>query len=86
MSIHPVDFFFTTPYFSPMAQKTALSSAQRTSWLQVRITPAERAAFSEAARLTGLSVSGWMRSMGRQQAIAILRSAGKDKAVEALTK
>ncbi len=61
-------------------------SRNRQDILHVRISKPEQSAFAEAARVNGLSLSGWTRTVMRKAALADLRSAGKDKIAEALTK
>lgn len=54
--------------------------------LHVRLSQPEETAFSEAARINGLTLSGWVRQISRREAITALREAGKAKLVEALTR
>lgn len=61
-------------------------SLQRASQLQVRVSDAEKAAFAEAASISGISTSDWIRQMARKAAVVELRSAGRDKLAEALTR
>lgn len=61
-------------------------SHNRQDILHVRISSPEQTAFAEAARVNGLSLSGWTRTALRKAALADLRSAGKNKAAEALTR
>jgi len=61
-------------------------SMQRAAQLQIRLNDAEKTAFRDAARINGLSMSDWIRQVVRKAAIVELRSAGKDKVAEALTK
>jgi len=56
----------------------------RREQLRVRATDAERRAFTTAARLSGLSMSSWLRQVARKAAIRELRDAGKDGLVEQL--
>jgi hypothetical protein len=44
--------------------------------LQVRLSGAERAAFEDAARVAGLSISAWVRDRLRRTAREELQSAG----------
>lgn len=44
--------------------------------LQVRLSRTERAAFEEAARMAGISMSAWVRERLRRAARAELQSAG----------
>lgn len=61
-------------------------SSNRQDILHVRISKSEQAAFNEAARVNGLSLSGWTRTVMRKAAVSDLRGAGKDRIAEALTK
>lgn len=61
-------------------------SMQRATQLQVRVSAAEKVAFQEAATITGLSVSDWVRQLARKAAIGELRTAGREKLAEALTR
>lgn len=60
------------------------TSMQRAAHLQVRLSDAEKAAFLEAAKINGLSISDWVRQMARKAAITELRGAGRDKVADAL--
>jgi len=48
--------------------------------VRMRLLPEEKEAFQEAARLSGLTLSGWMRVVSRQAAEARLGVAGKQPA------
>lgn len=61
-------------------------SMQRGEQLQIRVSAAEKAVFTEAASISGLSVADWVRQLARKAATLELRQAGRDKAAEALTK
>lgn len=45
--------------------------------LQIRVTPAEKAAFRRAAVAVGLTLSAWIRMVARERAIKILVEAGE---------
>lgn len=45
--------------------------------LQIRLTPAEKQAFVEAAELAGVAVSSWVRERLRLAAIRELENAGR---------
>jgi hypothetical protein len=49
----------------------------KTDWLKVRITPAEKAGFQEAADIAGLSLSAWARERLRKAAIRELEDASR---------
>lgn len=69
-----------------MVNMANTKSMQRTEHLQIRLSNAEKVAFNEAATITGLSMSDWVRQMARKAAITELRDAGRTKAAEALTR
>ncbi len=45
--------------------------------LRVRADPSERAAFERAARMSGLTLSAWIRMAGREMAARQLSNAGE---------
>lgn len=49
----------------------------KTTWLQVRVDPAEKQAFDEAAKLAGLSSSAWARTTLRRAAMREFEDAGR---------
>lgn len=49
----------------------------KTTWLQIRIDPAEKQAFDGAAELAGLSASAWARTVLRRAAIREFEDAGR---------
>jgi hypothetical protein len=51
--------------------------AMKTDWVKLRLTPAEKAGFQEAAEIAGLSLSAWMRERLRGIAIRELEGAGR---------
>ncbi len=56
----------------------ALRPNGKSRQLRIRAEPAEKAAFDEAARLSGLTLSAWLRSVCREAAEKRLASAGKE--------
>ena len=56
----------------------------RREQLRLRATDTERRAFATAAKLSGLSLSSWIRAVARKAAIRQLRDAGKDGLIEQL--
>ena len=53
------------------------SGKRKGELLQVRLNAAEKAAFNEAASLSGIPLSGWVRERLRRAAIRELEDAGK---------
>jgi hypothetical protein len=53
------------------------STKRREGLLQVRVTDAEKAAFEEAADLSGLALSAWVRERLRQVATRELEAASQ---------
>jgi hypothetical protein len=50
----------------------------KTAWFKLRITPAEKAGFQEAADIAGISLSAWARERLRRAAIRELEDASRD--------
>jgi uncharacterized protein (DUF1778 family) len=48
----------------------------KTSNIQIRLTQQEKEAFEKAAKLSGISLSSWVRERLRRTAIVELREAG----------
>ncbi len=48
----------------------------RRELIQVRVDPAEKRGFAEAARLKGLGLSGWVRQHLRDEARRVLQDVG----------
>lgn len=53
------------------------SGKRKGELLQVRVDEAEKVAFNEAADLSGLPLSGWVRERLRRAAVRELEDAGK---------
>jgi uncharacterized protein (DUF1778 family) len=51
--------------------------SMKTTWLQIRVDPAEKQAFDEAAKLAGLTASAWARTILRRAAIREFEDAGR---------
>ena len=49
----------------------------KTTTLQIRLSPGEKKAFENAAELSGLALSGWVRSRLRKAAIRELEDASR---------
>jgi hypothetical protein len=49
----------------------------KTTWLQIRVNPAEKQAFDEAAKIAGLTASAWARMILRRAAIREFEDAGR---------
>jgi hypothetical protein len=49
----------------------------KTDWFKLRIAPAEKAAFQEAAEIAGISLSAWVRERLRRTCIRELEEAGR---------
>jgi len=52
----------------------------RTEPIQIRVSPTEKLAFHEAAKISGLSLSSWVRACLRKAAIRELEEVGKQAA------
>jgi uncharacterized protein (DUF1778 family) len=52
----------------------------KTQPIQIRVSPNEKAAFNEAAKVAGVSLSSWIRSCLRKAAIRDLEEIGKQAA------
>ncbi len=50
---------------------------EKTEWMKIRLTPAEKAGFQQAAEIAGLSLSGWMRERLRLAATRELENASR---------
>ena len=53
------------------------SGELQTEYLDVRLTPAEKQAFKDAAETVGLAVSAWVRQRLRHAAVKDLETVGK---------
>jgi uncharacterized protein (DUF1778 family) len=62
------------------------SGKRREELLQVRVAGTEKEAFEEAASLSGLQLSGWVRERLRQAAVRELEAAGRPVAFLKTTK
>jgi hypothetical protein len=51
--------------------------SMKTTWFQIRVDPAEKQAFDEAAKLAGLSASAWARTVLRRAAMREFEDAGR---------
>jgi hypothetical protein len=49
----------------------------KTTWFQIRVDPAEKQAFDEAAKIAGLTASAWARMVLRRAAIHEFEDAGR---------
>ena len=49
---------------------------QKSDWVKIRIAADEKAAFQQAADLSGISLSAWMRERLRRITIAELEQSG----------
>lgn len=56
------------------------SGKRREELLQVRVADTEKEAFEEAANLSGLALSAWVRERLRQVAVKELETAGRQVA------
>lgn len=50
---------------------------QKTDWIKLRLEPAEKQAFEQAAKLAGVGLSAWVRERLRRSAIRELGEAGQ---------
>lgn len=53
------------------------SDNEKSCRLTIRLSPSEDAVFHQAARMTGLGLSSWLRMVARREAIKVLLEAGK---------
>jgi hypothetical protein len=49
----------------------------KTQWIKIRVSEAEKRVFDDLAERAGLSLSAWMRERLRKAAIAEAKAAGK---------
>ncbi|MDD5243714.1 MAG: hypothetical protein PHU49_06820 [Syntrophorhabdaceae bacterium] len=52
----------------------------KTQPIQIRVSPNEKIAFNEAAKVVGISLSSWIRACLRRAAIRELEEVGKQAA------
>src|SRR5262249_13797853 len=60
-----------------LCPQTGHKKGMKTGWMKLRVVPAEKTTFEEAAELAGLSLSAWARERLRRAAIRELEAASR---------
>ncbi len=60
-----------------MHYKLAMKKKEKTETIQVRVTPEEKEGLVEAAKISGIPLSSWVRERLRLAAIRTLEGAGR---------